>query len=76
MKQFVVVIASFNNAAAWYRENLESVLTQKYPRFRVLYMDDASTDGTAELVSEYLRGNTNAQRVEFFKNGRKDGPSC
>jgi glycosyltransferase involved in cell wall biosynthesis len=73
MKQFVVVVASFNNAA-WYRENLESILTQNYPRFRVLYVDDASTDGTAELVSEYLHENTNAQPVEFFKNDVRMGP--
>src|SRR5271156_3202350 len=53
LKSFVVVIPSFNNAP-WCRQNLESVLNQEYLRFRVVYVDDASTDDTPRLVAEYL----------------------
>jgi len=50
-KSLVVVIPSFNNAR-WCRRNLESVLDQAYPLYRVIYIDDASTDGTPDLVDQ------------------------
>jgi alpha(1,3/1,4) fucosyltransferase len=73
LKSFVVVIPSFNNAK-WCRRNLESVLNQSYPLFRVVYVDDASTDDTADLVAEYLAGSATADRVTFHRNSSRVGP--
>jgi hypothetical protein len=73
LKSFVVVIPSFNNAP-WCRQNLESVLNQEYPRFRVVYVDDASTDDTPRLVAEYLAESAQAFRVEFHRNEARLGP--
>ncbi len=66
-KSFAVVIPSFNNAR-WCRQNLDSVLSQDYPLFRVIYIDDASTDGTPELVEEYLTESNQGHRVTFLRN--------
>lgn len=73
LKSFVIVIASFNNAP-WCRKNLESVLSQDYPLFRVVYVDDASTDGTPDLVAEYLAESAQAHRVTFHRNESRVGP--
>jgi glycosyltransferase involved in cell wall biosynthesis len=73
LKSFVVVIASFNNAR-WYRRNLDSVLTQQYPQFRVIYVDDASTDDTGALVDEYLTQGGYADRVTLIRNESRVGP--
>jgi alpha(1,3/1,4) fucosyltransferase len=73
LKSFVVVIPSFNNAS-WCRQNLESVLNQAYPLFRVIYVDDASTDGTPDLVADHLMHHAQASRVEFLRNGTRVGP--
>jgi alpha(1,3/1,4) fucosyltransferase len=73
LKSFVVVIPSFNNAA-WCRRNLESVLNQAYPLFRVVYVDDASTDGTPDLVAEYFANSATAGRVTFHRNSSRVGP--
>ena len=72
-KSFVIVIASYNNER-WYRQNLDSVLSQQYPQFRVIYVDDASTDATAELVAAYLAENDRAGRVTFIRNESRVGP--
>ena len=74
-KSFVVVIPSFNNAR-WCRRNLESVLTQAYPCFRVVYVDDASPDGTHELVTGYLPDSATPprDRVTFHRNSARLGP--
>jgi len=73
LKTFVVVIPSFNNAS-WCRQNLESVLSQDYPLFSVVYVDDASTDNTPDLVAEYLAETGQTDRVTFHRNSHRVGP--
>jgi hypothetical protein len=73
MKPFVVVIASYNNAP-WCHLNLESVLNQEYPDFRVIYVDDLSTDDTPRLVDEFLARRSRGHAVEFIKNEVRVGP--
>lgn len=65
----VDIIMPAYNVAAYLRECLDSVCTQKtsYP-FRILAVDDGSTDGTAELLDEYAAADG---RIEVLheKNG-------
>ncbi len=74
-RAFVVVIPSYNNAR-WYRRNLESVLLQDYPRFRVIYVDDASPDGTGELVAELLAEGGHEDRVTLCRNEDRLGAAA
>lgn len=53
-KSLVIVIPSYNNHR-WYQYNLDSVFAQKYHNFRVIYIDDCSTDNTAQLVERYIK---------------------
>ncbi|MBS0605188.1 MAG: glycosyltransferase family 2 protein [Verrucomicrobia bacterium] len=53
-KEIVVVIPSFNNER-WFVQNLQSVLNQKYHNFRIVYVNDCSTDKTAESVESLAR---------------------
>jgi glycosyltransferase involved in cell wall biosynthesis len=41
------------NAAEFLGEALESVLAQEYERFRIIAIDDGSTDDSAAIVEEY-----------------------
>ena len=52
-RPMVVIIPSYNNAK-WYTRNIRSVLTQDYKKFRVIYIDDASSDATADKVDALL----------------------
>lgn len=51
--RLVVIVPSYNNAQ-WQRLNIASIARQKHPLFRVIYIDDASPDGTARLVQRYV----------------------
>lgn len=71
-KSFVVVISSYNNAQ-YYKQNLDSVIKQTYKNYRVIYIDDASSDNTAKMVEDYI--NINGQQCKFtlVKNSRRLG---
>lgn len=50
-KEIVVVIPSYNNRD-WYERNLFTVLNQDYKKFRVIYINDSSTDRTGAGVEK------------------------
>lgn len=69
-KRFVIIITSFNNAE-WYRANLASVFDQEYDNYRVIYVDDCSDDGTAELVEKYIAERGQEYRCILIKNKQR-----
>jgi glycosyltransferase involved in cell wall biosynthesis len=71
-KPLVVVIPSYNNAR-YYRRNIDSVLSQRYKNFRVIYIDDQSPDGTGELVEKYLKQQSQNFHVQLIKNTQRKG---
>ncbi|GMW01926.1 MAG: hypothetical protein AMXMBFR84_30620 [Candidatus Hydrogenedentota bacterium] len=51
----VSVIVATHNRGEILRENIESVLNQPGADFEAIYSDDASTDGTSDILAEYAR---------------------
>lgn len=68
----VVVIPSYNNRS-WYVNNLDSVLAQTYAHYRVIYIDDASTDETGDLVERYLQDQEATPQITLIKNRHRVG---
>jgi hypothetical protein len=66
-KSFVLIISSFNNSL-YYKKNLDSVFIQKYPFWRIIYVDDCSTDNTYELVKDYIIEKDFGKKVTLIKN--------
>lgn len=68
-KRFVIVICSRNNAK-WVEQNLDSVFSQEYPRDKVrfIYIDDNSTDNTADLVAQYVSTKNEWDRFILIRN--------
>ncbi len=66
-KPMVVVIPSYNNAE-WYQRNLDSVCFQNYDRYRIIYIDDCSPDGTADLVQAYIDKHNLHDKITFMRN--------
>jgi glycosyltransferase involved in cell wall biosynthesis len=62
-----VAIPTYNRATLL-RETLESVLTQTYPKFRLVISDNASTDETPEVVGSYSDG-----RIDYIRNQHNIG---
>ncbi|HEX4069154.1 MAG TPA: glycosyltransferase family A protein [Candidatus Babeliales bacterium] len=71
-KPIVIVIPSYNNQK-WYNKNLQSVLSQNYSNFRIMYIDDYSPDGTGDLVEAYLAENDLHHKVHLIKNNNRRG---
>ena len=68
MRKFVVVVPGYNNRQ-WYARNLGSIFAQHYAGgFRVIYIDDASSDGTGELVQEYIAERNSEPLVTLTRN--------
>lgn len=70
-KKFVVIIPSYNNSA-WCDFALESLRLQTYRYFRVIYIDDCSSDGTADRVACYCREHQ-MHNVQLIKNKQRLG---
>jgi glycosyltransferase involved in cell wall biosynthesis/uncharacterized protein YbdZ (MbtH family) len=52
---------------------IKSVTNQIYSNWELLVVDDRSTDNTKALIQEYA---SKDQRIKYFVNERKKGPSC
>lgn len=70
--KFVVFVPSYNNVE-WYRYNLSSIFNQKYKNYRVIYIDDASTDGTYDLVRQYINQYGLWSQVTLLHNKHNKG---
>lgn len=71
-KKFVFIITSYQNAP-WYQKNLDSILSQTYPHYRIIYVDDNSPDHTAKLVSEYAHQHNITDKITIIKNQERLG---
>lgn len=71
-KPIVIIIPSFNNGD-WYKRNLDSVFMQRYENYRVIYIDDYSSDDTGKLVEAYVYEHSMADRFIMIKNKNRVG---
>lgn len=74
-KPIVVVIPSYNNEI-WYKKNLDSVFSQKYSNYRVIYINDCSSDFTGQLVKKYFSDNNLSSKTLYIKNEIRKGATA
>lgn len=67
MSRFLIVTPSYNNSE-WVEYNLASILNQTYENWALIYIDDCSTDGTYEKVSEILKDNPKCKVIKNETN--------
>ncbi|MDX8430975.1 MAG: glycosyltransferase family A protein [Candidatus Algichlamydia australiensis] len=65
-KPFVILIPSYNNEK-YCVANIRSALQQEYKNFRVLFINDCSTDRTLELVERETLGRENVKIINNKK---------
>jgi hypothetical protein len=69
-----VVYAS--NQALWCERSLKSIFMQDYEPYRVIVVDDASTDETYETINNYILNAAQSDRVLLIRNDTRLGFSA
>jgi glycosyltransferase involved in cell wall biosynthesis len=69
---FTVIVPSYNNER-WVKKNLNSIFSQDYPYFRVIYINDASKDRTGELVQQYIKKHNLQHKCTYIENKTNQG---
>lgn len=71
-----VVIPAFNSSKT-IRPALESCLAQTALPFEIIVVDDASSDGAADVVESFLRDHASPSGVRYriIRHGKNEGPS-
>ncbi len=62
-----VVIPSYNNSTI-FKRNIDSVLSQNYSNYHVIYTDDCSPDATGDYVEQYINQHEKRHKVTVIKN--------
>ena len=65
-KEFVILVSSWNSRE-FVKKNLDSVFSQSYDHFRVVYLDKDSQDGTADCVQDYIQKHSLYSRISLLK---------
>jgi glycosyltransferase involved in cell wall biosynthesis len=71
MNSKLTVLMAVHNGAPYLRTAIDSILQQTYPDFCFLIVDDASTDGTREIVRSY-----EDQRIQLVCLNRNAGQAA
>ncbi len=71
-KSFVILVPSYNNAV-YCEKNLASIVSQNYQNFRIIYIDDASSDTTLEKVVSFVEKSPLASRIQILHNEHNKG---
>ncbi len=66
-QQVDVLITTYNDGK-YIKDCIESILSQTYKKFRLIIVDDGSTDETASIV-----GSFNDNRLEYYRFGKNSG---
>ena len=66
-KSIVVVTCMYNNEQ-WVEKNLTMIFNQEYKNFRLIIVDDGSTDKTAEIIEKFIANHTIKDCITFIKN--------
>src|SRR3990167_6276676 len=67
-KKFVFIITSYNNSN-WIYKNLDSTFQQNYANYRVIYVDDCSSDNSLDIIEKYLTEKSiDKDKFIFIKN--------
>lgn len=72
MSELVSIIVPVYNAGNFIRETMDSVLAQTYPNWELLLVEDGSSDGSADVIEEYIAGKGES-RIRLIRQPSNQG---
>ena len=69
MEKVVAIVVTYNRKKLL-KENIEALLNQSFSQFDIMIIDNASTDGTYEYISDLAR---NQGKVKYYNTGENLG---
>jgi hypothetical protein len=72
---FTIVLIGMNrtNPGATLEKTFSSLFSQNYENYRIIYIDDASEDGSYDLAADLICESSQARRVTTVKNEKEIG---
>lgn len=67
-----IVVPTYNNEE-WCLKNLDSVIQQAYPHWKMIIINDASTDHTSQLLHDAVTQHNIAHKVTIIDNKQRVG---
>lgn len=69
-----MIVPTFNNAKGnWLIWNIESIIQQDYHNYKVIIVDDGSSDKTAEQIAKHLKWrNASADKFVVIKSNTRN----
>ena len=71
-KDLVSVIMPNYNRAKYISEAIESVISQTYPIWELIIIDDCSTDNSVNIIEEYVAKD---ERIKLIRLPKNSGPA-
>ncbi len=68
MEPILTVMMPSYNYARYLREAIETILNQSFSDFELLIVEDGSSDGSPEIVREYMQKDSRIRAVFHPKN--------
>lgn len=69
---FYIVVPTYNNEE-WCLKSLNSVIEQTYPHWKMIIINDASTDRTSQLLHDAIKQNNLEHKVLIIDNKQRVG---
>ncbi|NIZ41387.1 glycosyltransferase family 2 protein (plasmid) [Entomospira entomophila] len=69
----ISIIVPFYNVEAYFRECLESIVTQSYTNLEIILVNDCSLDGSLTIAREFAQRDERIQILEHTENRRQGG---
>lgn len=70
---FVFIMPSYNGVK-WIQRIFDSIKSQTYSNYRIIYVDDCSTDNTVQEINNYKRANPN-MNIQVITNQMRQWPA-
>ena len=73
----ISIVVPVYNAAPYLKETIRTIEEQTYPNWEVIFVDDASTDNSLQILQQYKESiKENKKRIEILSLPKNQGPAA